>query len=737
MPIFETPFQRSLTLLREQGLRAVDIRSTDGYSRVLSSHIDILKMYLQARNHFTSGISTVRVTGAAFLGFESAVLYKIVASIDELVRRGIQTHDRRMISIASRGLLTAFDEALNSGVFPVFVKLIDSLRIAFSVVMSIDNSANRTDALETLLSAVTNFCSYSMIWVHLNEAPERIESLPSYGAALVGSLRDVLKQTIDRSDSASFGRIFDALVAMMVPVGGGPSNVASLEVWLTREGLNAEEQSELENRIRRAKEETAFYNEVELAKRNLAFDLGGWCIKCYDRGALNVVHAQAIIARVFPFFNDLAELSIQYLRRQSGDSSTLSWELEDIEGGAFSPVSSWPTQFYIIAVVRTLRHAPTARDREEVLVFINDQRILSDTLATTVSEIRKVSVAIADDVGKWELLVPEIRRAEIILEGEGGRRDRLESLRDFWQNLLALRQKDDEERLLDAPISIATRTTFQTELKKHWLQHSTIRNLAQAYGVFEDHTSDSFVPPHIQPWGLPRHFQDKMWFVTEHRFAATPIAENLGRNLGEVETRYAFEAVAANVNSVPAGNPLHAKTVLDDFLGRISTEQISGYVLLCHKGFDFLAKLHESEHYQPVRQSQDDPTLSPLNIRAKYRGVPIIEIWGMGPGYEPCGICVPIGNLGMWQQYWSDAQGNDLTIDLEEIDEHRAEEMLKANPRLALSSSGEPLPHDDAILRLRKKIIVGVWERFRYTPAKVSMAIRITVPTDEKMARSH
>jgi hypothetical protein len=104
MAIIESSLERSLSLLREQGLHAIDLHSSDSYRRVLFSHVDFIDLYLRARLRFRFGMLSSRITGSAFLGYESNVLYKISASIQELVRRAIQSQDVRLAGITAYGL---------------------------------------------------------------------------------------------------------------------------------------------------------------------------------------------------------------------------------------------------------------------------------------------------------------------------------------------------------------------------------------------------------------------------------------------------------------------------------------------------------------------------------------------------------------------------------------------------------------------------------------------------------
>jgi hypothetical protein len=175
-----------------------------------------------------------------------------------------------------------------------------------------------------------------------------------------------------------------------------------------------------------------------------------------------------------------------------------------------------------------------------------------------------------------------------------------------------------------------------------------------------------------------------------------------------------------------ANDPQHAKTILDAFVDAISDDKLDSYVLLSVRGFEFVTKLHESDGFRRVPSASSDQ-LSKLNVLTNYRGIPVIEIWGVGPREVPSAICAPIRELGIWRQYWASTSGEELAIEISAVSAATAEALLTQHPRLKQDSTGQPYSETQAVTRIRKKVIVKIWERFSYAPTKAKLAIKIVL----------
>jgi hypothetical protein len=725
----ESSLDRSLTWLREQGLRAIDAHSSDSFRRVLSSHVDLIELYLKARRKFRHGMQGYRVTNSAFLGYESNALYRINASIEELIRRSIQAQDQRISVVAAYGLTGALTKSLDSEAFPVFSKLLDIIKLSFALALNIEDPSKRKQTIEIFASVVENFGSFNLVSTHLVEAPVRMQALPSYGKALISSLSGVLKESIDRDDVATFSTIFNTLTAAL-PEGhrDRASELYSLELLLQRS--NDAVRAEIEKRIGRLSQEVDFFREVISTRDGLIYNLGGWAVKRYDEKKLAPTRIQDFMVRIFPWFPDFVSLTLLYAKGLTQSADSYGWSLWEAEPGAFSASQGWLSKFYVIAAVRVLRDAPSDLDREQVYRKIKEWVIPSSSLELAFKEVREISGSLISEFPKWKVLLPEIEGRPALSEEKDQAapdRYRFSSVINFWEELLSRRRRDEEQELLDTEISEHTKTQFSAVVKKNWLEYSLFRKLAKAYGFFEDHTGEPNVPVHVQPWGIRPQLQDKMWFVPDNQFASQSLAEHLGRSLGELETQFAFDAIASLFEAVTVKNIEQGKPILDAFIDSISDEKIGSYVLFSIRGFDYATKLFDSDQFEPFsRAPSENP--SGLQILAKYRKVPIIEVWGMATGTSPCGVCVPIREMGIWHQYWGSTLGEELTVGLTPIDETKAEGLLTEWARRGQQAAEPVHNRGEAILNLRKKIIVHISERFAYAPQKGPVGVRIVLP---------
>src|SRR5258707_1155538 len=113
----------------------------------------------------------------ALLGYESSVLYKICASIDELLRKAFDSRILQAITITTSGLMQGLGKAIDADAFTVFNKLLDEVKLSMVLAMNVENSETRKHMLEIITSALEYFCSFRIVWNLLDEEPDLSKSL--------------------------------------------------------------------------------------------------------------------------------------------------------------------------------------------------------------------------------------------------------------------------------------------------------------------------------------------------------------------------------------------------------------------------------------------------------------------------------------------------------------------------------------------------------------------------------
>jgi hypothetical protein len=117
---------------------------------------------------------------------------------------------------------------------------------------------------------------------------------------------------------------------------------------------------------------------------------------------------------------------------------------------------------------------------------------------------------------------------------------------------------------------------------------------------------------------------------------------------------------------------------------------------------------------------------------ARYRRIPVVPIWvPVGRAIPRCVVCADLRRLGTWHQYFADVAGQDINISVRRIDDAEARELLRRNPNLRLTRTGEADAEDAAVLRLRKQVRIQISERFLYTVDEPTAAIIIEARTEE------
>ena len=730
MAIGESSFERSLALLREQGLRAIDLKSFDSYRRTLLKHADLIDDYVKAKLKFRVALQRQRVTLPAFLGHESTVVYKICASLEELVRKAFQFQNLEAASTTAQGLAEALANALDGNALNVFERVLDLFKLGFALAIRLEDSAKRMGVIERLSATIENFGSYRLVWAHFEKSDKAFEPLARYGQALIMTFAGVLKDAVDRRDVRAFSVLLGSLGSTMAE---GPQDRASelltINLRLRVPGLSETARVELGQKAGQLRVQIEFFRTLQRTKRTLLIGLGGWAVRRYKEKQLEADQLQAMVSSIFPYLGGFAELTELYLRQFLSDPDPYGWGLWQAEpqvateGGLIDRTAGGLIEFYVITAIRAL--SEPIQEEEALYSVIVEQSIPSSSLEMAAKEIAEVGASIATNPGTWRALLPELEGVMVSPSEAAIPSEKFGLLDAFWANLVSRRRADEEQGLLDATLAHDTLALFSEEFKKSWSENSIFRGLAKAYSFYEDHTSDVNVPATVVQWGINR-LEQKQWFVQQGAFAVRSIAENLGRGLAESETRQALEAITPTLTTVHATTSNQAKRILDAFIDWIDHEDIHSYILISVFGFDFEAALYKSDQFENIG-SAEGGQLAPFKYRARYRRIPVVPVWIPGAEKRPAAICVPIRRLGVWRQYWSGAVGQELKINIDSIDEAAAETLLEANARFGIDESGQPYDHMEAVRRLRKTVHVQIWERFLYVVTTGHLAIRIEV----------
>ena len=725
----ESSFGRSLALLKDQGLQAIEQRSVDSFTRILQRHIGFLGDYLKARSRFRVVMQQRKPTMIGLLGYESTIVYKICSSIEELLKRAFQLQNVDLIARAAAALVEALTLAIDSEALWVFRRILGLVQASYFLSFSIEDPAKRAAVIDRLSNSVEGFSNYYLVSIKLRESPKKVTSLSDYGKALVLTYNTLIKQAIDRSDNKAFSSFVEAAVGVASPgyrdIGG---DLQMAEVRLRLADSSGPDRKELEERVVRLRDEVEFFQVISRAKRDIFYCLGCWAVKRFDDNQLRTNQIQEIMGIILPQLGGFESLTELYIRHLSDSTDPFGWSLWEaqeagkVRGGAYAQVSEdWIHEFYVLGAVRAMS-GPANED--QLGAAIESTSMSSASLESAAAKIREVSASISSGSHKWSALLPEME--EHPTESEAPRNHaigKFELLNELWQRMVSRRHAAEEINLLESDLAKDVLETFNSDFRKAWNEASVFRQLAKAYGFYEDHVTDQAVPDSVKRLRFDR-LEQKQWFISGNSFAARSIGENLGNGFGGYETAQVFDAISTAIEPLRVETPQAAIEMLDGFIEAINQKEINSFALVTLLGYEFEMALYQTGQFERVR-NVEGIEISARLFRGKYRNIPVIPISIPGRTKNPCLVCAHMRGLGTWQQYWAAMLGQEIEISVSRINEEKARTLLQENPGLRPDRPGQEETEAASILRLQKNVRIQISERFLFTVNKDRMAIRI------------
>jgi hypothetical protein len=730
-PRTETKLRRSLGVLRDQGLQAIDAESPDLFGKIIRKHIDLLEDYLAARSRFRIVLQRHRPMLLGMLGFESMALYEICRSLEELIRRAFQSRTEAIIAKATYGLIEGLSSALTNGAYPVYERLLGLVNLCFGLCLFFEDTDLRYRVLERICANQNDFASYGIDASAFEGPATGAGSLKEYGRALLNNFNRPLKLALDRGDEKAFAVMFSALsLTFTEHVRDSEFELRNISSALEYRVLSPAARADFERQRDVLRLKVEFHQEVTKTKNELRYGLGGWSVRLYQANKLQTDK----FAQIFPTvchalgsFEVLASLALDSGMELSDRYGWSFWELEDqpgFKGGAVAlPSTTWLARFYVLA---SSRLAPVASDEQRLYQKLLHDSVSSASIAVMVQNFRDAGNSILKHPEKWKVAVPELTEQPTAGREAGSRAsDGLDRLYAFWDTLVNRLRSDEEVELLRASVSDSTIDALATEIKKSWAESSPLRAMAKAFGLFDDQLDIQQVPEDVAVFGLNPLLEDKQWFVEGQEYATRAVGRHLGESLGASESAFVFERIAARLDPVLVDTLEKAREMLDSYIHGIPEADYELYVIIIDSMQTELAvKLYMSNDFERAERTGTDTDVRGFFVN-RYKKIPIVQIRGRVGDASCTLICCRPKTVGIWRQFWAGSKGNELELKVNQIDEEKARELVTKNPLLAKTEGGDPLKEEAAILALRKKVHIEVRERFEFELSEQPLAIRI------------
>lgn len=688
--------RKNLDLLRDQGFRAIDHASRNSCRQIFARHVDFLKEYLGERSLLGLKSKEDDVAAAGLLGRESSTLELILESLVELVSAAFRSEDVEIIGVAISSVIGAQFVALDNDELSVFQRFVSLTRDSLVRGMQVADPVRRSRLVKRIWEAEESVAQY-LEWHYLQGDLRGPDSLLNYVRAQIEATSAALKYALD-----------NGLVAEC------DSLLVSLNTLLSAEHIGGH---------------ADFYQKVRDIKRAIEFGLGAWATKLYGEGRLSLERFFPVFAKVIDYLGDFYDLARLYLRVfSSGPQAMLawaSWEIEEQPPGQAASIDlipSWLKMFYVLSSLKVITEPPDIQ-RAYQLLNVELSSVEAVTVQMIIETTRTAAAEILETIERWSPLYAGLVQAEGVTRGQREvLEERIGWLTGAWEQVLERRRADEEEALLEAPVTVQIVESFRTKLLEAWADGGVLRRLAHAFQFYEDRTQVE-TNVGLVKFGL-NILESKRWFVPEAASALESVAENLGNNMADSESAAVFQKMIESVQPIEVNSSQEALEFLDVFIDSIHTGEIKECVAIVTTRHELLVQLLSSSKFETVHSETHRGHLGKA-LQGFYRGIPLVTIW-VGSRHPPTGVlCGKMAQLGRWLQFPAEALGEQLHISVEMIDDAKARTLLLNNPGLRKSPTGGTLPEDDAVRSLRRKVHVQIWERFEYEPLHARAAIRI------------
>lgn len=362
--------------------------------------------------------------------------------------------------------------------------------------------------------------------------------------------------------------------------------------------------------------------------------------------------------------------------------------MEDVPSGVVVGLSqeNWLTRFYCLAGI-------TLTPKE-----ITSNQSLDPTLnaESNLNAVKSQCSDIIANSAKWssviglssEELTAKANNFVILHERSVGKQKEIES-----------------KKLIEQPLDEQKIAKFKEEVSKAWENSSEIRGIINKLGIYsEKPTVNEIVPLFgLQKW-VP-----KSEFVKEPLTTVIGI-EQFGQAIGRGENNTICSILLSNCSSRNVSENVMISNI-SETINEMKAKDI--YVNALFVGsLHIIREFQKTELFKPARELKDSHYSNLQGYKGDFSGLPVFLVLEL----EKDVIClIDLKSIGTFNQY--KVKENDIAIlnfDIQFIDEKKASEFIKNNPKLKENDKGKILSDLEAARKLREFVLAKIAERFEF-----------------------
>jgi hypothetical protein len=704
---YDEPLIDELRALKDEARAALRDRQPDAFNQILNFYRNLFGVIL--KSWYAYGIPATEVTAFPLPVMHSQLLWILERDLYDIFEFAISTQDRDLVSSAIYFPVRSALLALETDEQRLFARFVGFMPRIYQLVARDNENPVRDFVVDRSWRNLRTIVDYHLVR-KLESDLTLLDELPRLGRYLVAAIRtfrNLLKAAVDARDQESFGQFGAALDHALQHY--RPENAVTdhhqLAFRLQRdEDLSEEERQYMEQRLTRYQALVGIRKQAQQIRQAIWFGISSWLIREFTKGRIR----QPVFATWFDqgrnHFRDLRELSSTYLAVRREDVTGLDWDswvLFELPAGEVHRIDteSWMREFYCIQGLRLTPEdigdegTPVAPDRE--------LESMLDSLAATCERLR----------GEQDLWRGIVSDQDL---------ERIDHFLELHRRAIVIERHQQEEWLIQQPISQARWQAFQQAFLDSWRNNATVRALISRFGFIEDRTND---PP---PEGMPAYgvntLDDKAAYVEGWHVAYPDWGSAPGRQMANTEDVLVIPRIA---DGLAVEESVDLNDLVDRLVSAVEGLRGQGYnpsTILVDSERWFRRTFSEAEGFVPSWS----PDCEPLDIpgfEGRLRSIPLVIIWRALSGSI---LVADFAALGRWIQYqMTTAPGEVFDFHLGKIDHEEAERLLDEHPEWLEDLGAETL--EEGIWRLQQRVHLRILERFEYVVDDPQAGIQLRI----------
>jgi hypothetical protein len=709
------PVRKDLHLAFDDIAQQLQNAKNEGNSREFER---LLELYYRSLEKF---LSTLHLYGIKYAPdtaktgdflHEWEPIYEIQQDFFHLLENSVGSSNKEIIRAEVYFIRDILELSNEYDDYLIFNRFKDFWTTIFYLALEVEDKATRKSSIDLLLNAITEFVA-SHLLLHVAHSEMNIEQVQKYGefATLsVALFEQMLKATIEAHSLEEFQRIkskLDLILSNFDPENDRPLDV-EIEASLMNPSLSSSQKMELSKKLEVIKSKVELKQKLEKLLLEIWFGIGGWVCQLFSKKKYSQLETLEFLKMILPYFKTLQNLKDIYSGVESLTPSFAHawqwWDTQDTPPGIVVGLSGeqWLGRFYCLAAIPL-----TPKE-------IGDDVSLKPTRDSTgiLNIVMSMCQEIITNAPIWSSVLC-LSDEELIL--------RANNLVKIHERTVQKQREIEIRKTISQSLEEQKIIEFKDKVTTAWKNSTQLRDVVNKLGNYTDKAAVVEAVPLIA-----RHqWVPKNEFVKDSQAMVVGV-EHIGQVLGRDENSKILSSFILRAKNCTVSMDNLMVRVFE-IMEEMKTRDVNANIIITGSRKIIRAFL-KSENYTPYWGIKDSTDVKISGYEGNLADIPVFFIHEL-EGETVCLIDLRI--IGTFIQYRVKEGDEDiLHFEIGAVDENKARELIKANPKNLQNEKGGQITEAQAIERLQQVVSVVVSERFEFSVKNENASYLVKIDGD-------